>query len=84
MAVMLGFASSLLERSTAEGTTVIDHGLDSQDTGSRLLASVIPLMIIMIIIMAARIYCRAFLLRKMGWDDWCMVLAAVSDAIRNL
>lgn len=79
MPVMLGMAQELLERATMGDENVVNYTLDSQNRESSLLGSIISLMIIMIIFMAARIYCRVYLLRNMRGDDWCMILAAVSS-----
>lgn len=30
-----------------------------------------------VLILLIRLYTRAFIVRKIGWDDWCIVLAVV-------
>lgn len=50
---------------------------DDENRGPRLLITGITLMVIAVLVLTGRIYCRAVLLRRMGSDDWCMILATV-------
>lgn len=58
---------------------------DDENRGPRLLITGITLMVIAVLVLSGRIYCRAVLLRRMGSDDWCMILATVcADVAQNL
>lgn len=58
---------------------------DDENRGPRLLITGITLMVIAVLVLTGRIYCRAVLLRRMGSDDWCMILATVCiDVAQNL
>ncbi|KAH8150906.1 uncharacterized protein LAJ45_05088 [Morchella importuna] len=52
-------------------------GLNHDNRGPALVATCLSFGIVMLIVLSARIYCRAVLLKKMGADDWCMVFAAI-------
>jgi ABC-type amino acid transport system permease subunit len=58
---------------------------DDENRGPRLLITGITLMVIAVLVLSGRIYCRAVLLRRMGSDDWCMILATVCiDVAQNV
>ncbi|KAL7777961.1 hypothetical protein CFE70_004635 [Pyrenophora teres f. teres 0-1] len=44
------------------------------------LAIVIPMTVIVVGFISCRFYCRTVLIRTLGWDDWSMLMAAVSGA----
>lgn len=56
---------------------------DFQNHGPRLLVTAILLMSITLLVVCGRVYCRAFLLKRMGIDDWCMILATVGDLLTD-
>jgi len=64
----------LLER------TLFSHATahDDDDNSSQLMASAITLLTFVFLVVSMRVYCRAYLLRNMGADDWTMIAAAVS------
>ena len=43
------------------------------------LAILVPLTILVIGFISCRFYCRTVLVNTLGWDDWTMLMAAVSD-----
>jgi len=51
---------------------------DDDDNSGQLMGSAITLTIFVFLVVAMRVYCRAYLLRNMGADDWTMIAAAVS------
>ncbi|RPB05105.1 hypothetical protein L873DRAFT_1798070 [Choiromyces venosus 120613-1] len=64
----------LVERSLFDNSPINDNDHDS----ARLIGSAITLIVLMGLVVITRIYCRAYLLRNMGADDWTMIIAAVS------
>ncbi|PWW79003.1 hypothetical protein C7212DRAFT_275344 [Tuber magnatum] len=51
---------------------------DDDDDSRHLMGSAITLIVLMGLVIITRIYCRAYLLRSIGADDWTMIVAAVS------
>ena len=66
--------TELLER------TLFSHATfhDDDDNSGQLMGSAITLLIFVFLVVGMRVYCRAYLLRNMGPDDWTMIAAAVS------
>ncbi|CUS09394.1 unnamed protein product [Tuber aestivum] len=50
---------------------------DSDNDSAQLVGSATALAVLMGLVMITRIYCRAYLLRSMGADDWTMIVASV-------
>jgi len=51
---------------------------DDDNNSAQLIVSSIILLTAVYLVVTIRVYCRAYLLRNMGADDWTMVAAAVS------
>ena len=52
---------------------------NSDNHGGQLVGSALTLIIIAIIVVVIRVYCRAHLLHAMGADDYCIIVATVRD-----
>jgi hypothetical protein len=48
------------------------------------LAIVVPMTVIVIAFISCRFYCRTVLVHTLGWDDWAMLIAAVSNIAADL
>ena len=55
------------------------HPKDSDNHGGQLLGSALTLIIITVLVVIIRVYCRAYLLHTMGADDYCIIIATVRD-----
>ncbi|RPB04623.1 hypothetical protein L873DRAFT_1665816 [Choiromyces venosus 120613-1] len=69
----------LVERGLFDNRPISNHDDDSP----RLMGSAITLIVLTGLVVITRIYCRAYLVRSMGADDWTMIIAAVRLVTAN-
>lgn len=50
---------------------------DSDNHGGQLVGAALTLIIVTLIVVTLRVYCRAYLMRAMGADDYCIIVATV-------
>jgi hypothetical protein len=84
MAMDIQHAAILLSRYDRAAEAAAAAGLNHDNRGPALVATCLSFGTVMLIVLSARIYCRAVLLKKMGADDWCMILAAVRNYLLGI
>lgn len=67
----------------SSSSTALDPGLAAQDTSWVALLVITLVLSLATLIVGMRIYTRIFLVKQLGWDDYCVVLTLVRSSVEN-